>query len=66
MEAFNLYLWAGNIRELENLMERAYILEASPILTRKASRSEIFSSKDSSRFCLLTLYSHFPRQDDAC
>jgi len=47
MEAFNQYLWPGNIRELENLMERAYILETSPILTHESFPSEIFSSKDS-------------------
>ena len=33
MEAFRAYSWPGNIRELENLLERAYILETSEILT---------------------------------
>jgi len=47
MEAFSQYLWPGNIRELENLMERAYILETSPILTPESFPGEIFASKDS-------------------
>jgi DNA-binding NtrC family response regulator len=47
MEAFNQYLWPGNIRELENLMERAYILETSPVLTPESFPSEIFTSKES-------------------
>jgi transcriptional regulator with GAF, ATPase, and Fis domain len=32
LEAFERYSWPGNIRELENLIERAYILETSSIL----------------------------------
>jgi len=33
MQAFQSYNWPGNIRELENLLERAYILEKSSCLT---------------------------------
>ncbi len=33
LEAFDRYSWPGNIRELENLMERAYIVEGSSVLT---------------------------------
>ena len=33
LEAFQSYNWPGNIRELENLLERAYILEKSNRLT---------------------------------
>jgi DNA-binding NtrC family response regulator len=33
MQAFQSYSWPGNIRELENLLERAYILEKSNRLT---------------------------------
>lgn len=46
MEAFQKYSWPGNIRELENLMERAYILETSSMLTPESFPSEIFSFKD--------------------
>ncbi len=33
LEAFSRYPWPGNIRELENLLERAYILETSHMLS---------------------------------
>ena len=33
LESFERYSWPGNIRELENLIERAYILETSSVLT---------------------------------
>jgi DNA-binding NtrC family response regulator len=33
IEAFLHYEWPGNLRELENLMERAYLLEATSTLT---------------------------------
>jgi DNA-binding NtrC family response regulator len=45
MEAFMRYDWPGNIRELENLMERANILETSAILTPESFPSELFSSE---------------------
>jgi DNA-binding NtrC family response regulator len=45
LEAFKDYPWPGNIRELENLMERAYILEPSSILTPQSFPSELFESK---------------------
>ncbi len=40
--AFQQYTWPGNIRELENLIERAYILETSSILTVGSFPSEFF------------------------
>lgn len=43
VEAFRKYRWPGNIRELENLMERAYILETSPILTPESFPNELFT-----------------------
>ncbi len=43
MEAFERYPWPGNIRELENLIERACILETSSILTPESFPSELFS-----------------------
>jgi len=42
MEAFQRYNWPGNIRELENLVERAYILETSSILTPASFPAELF------------------------
>ncbi len=43
--AFLTYAWPGNIRELENLIERAYILESSSILMPKSFPMELFSDK---------------------
>ncbi|MEJ5301022.1 MAG: sigma-54 dependent transcriptional regulator [Thermodesulforhabdaceae bacterium] len=44
MEAFTRYNWPGNIRELENVIERAYILESSDILTPANFPSDIIGS----------------------
>jgi DNA-binding NtrC family response regulator len=44
LEAFSRYEWPGNIREMENLIERAYILETGNILTPDSFPSEIISS----------------------
>ncbi len=44
LSAFENYEWPGNIRELENLMERAYILESSPVLTAESFPIELFVS----------------------
>ena len=44
IEAFQHYDWPGNIRELENLMERAYILESSSILTPESFPNELFDN----------------------
>ena len=43
--AFKTYDWPGNIRELENLIERAYILESSSILTQESFPNDLFDSK---------------------
>ena len=42
IEAFEKYAWPGNIRELENLVERAYIQEASSLLTHESFPNELF------------------------
>ena len=44
MNAFKSYFWPGNIREMENLMERAYILEMTSILTPQSFPNELFDS----------------------
>lgn len=46
IEAFLNYSWPGNIRELENIMERAYILERTAILVPESFPAELFSNED--------------------
>jgi DNA-binding NtrC family response regulator len=41
IEAFERYPWPGNIRELENLMERAHILENSHVLSPESFPVEL-------------------------
>jgi DNA-binding NtrC family response regulator len=43
MEAFQSYPWPGNIRELQNLVERACILETSSVLTPASFPTELFA-----------------------
>lgn len=45
LEAFQNYTWPGNIRELENLIERAYIIETSTVLTPDSFPSELFCNE---------------------
>ena len=44
LESFQRYSWPGNIRELENLIERAYILEETSVLRPESFPSELFES----------------------
>jgi DNA-binding NtrC family response regulator len=44
MEAFRQYVWPGNIRELENLIERACILENTSVLSPSSFPNEIFGN----------------------
>jgi DNA-binding NtrC family response regulator len=46
LQAFKNYHWPGNIRELENLMERACILETTNILTPESFPTVLFESGD--------------------
>lgn len=46
IEAFLHYSWPGNIRELENIIERAYIIERSSILSPESFPAELFSTED--------------------
>jgi DNA-binding NtrC family response regulator len=44
MQALMQYDWPGNLRELENLLERAHILEATDELTPESFPSELFKN----------------------
>jgi DNA-binding NtrC family response regulator len=46
LEALQSYEWMGNVRELENLIERAFILETEPVLTLDSFPAEISSAKE--------------------
>ena len=46
MQALLQYDWPGNIRELENLLERAYILETTAELTPESFPSELFDNAE--------------------
>ncbi len=50
LEAFRQYSWPGNIRELENLLERAYILEHSSVLNPESFPSEFFEGLSDAAF----------------
>ncbi len=45
LEALKAYSWPGNIREMENLIERAYILEESSTLNPESFPGELFQGK---------------------
>ncbi len=47
LEALQRYPWPGNIRELENLIERSYILEKSTTLGPESFPRELFEGIDS-------------------
>jgi len=49
MDAFMDYDWPGNIRELENLLERAYIIETASVLTADSFPGDIFMSSPDHR-----------------
>lgn len=48
IESLTNYSWPGNIRELENLVERAYILETSSVLTPESFPGELFEAETTS------------------
>ena len=43
MQAFDIYAWPGNIRELENLLQRAFILENKPFLGASVFPADLFT-----------------------
>jgi DNA-binding NtrC family response regulator len=58
LEAFKNYPWPGNIRELENLMERACILETTNMLTPESFPVGLFESGDVQ--AVLPVQAHLP------
>ena len=48
LEAFLSYSWPGNIRELENVLERAYILEKTSVLCQENFPTELFIHQEES------------------
>ena len=50
LKALQNYTWPGNIRELENIIERAYILETSSILSRYSFPNELFDNMKEAHF----------------
>jgi DNA-binding NtrC family response regulator len=48
VESLQKYAWPGNIRELENLVERAYILETTSVLTPESFPNDLFDGKTTS------------------
>ncbi|WP_028581463.1 sigma-54 dependent transcriptional regulator [Desulfogranum japonicum] len=46
IEAFLRYSWPGNIRELENIIERACILERSSVLLPESFPAELFAVEE--------------------
>jgi DNA-binding NtrC family response regulator len=50
MDALKAYSWPGNIRELENIIERAYVLETTSLLTPGSFPGELFQKSDEHSF----------------
>ena len=58
LQAFKNYPWPGNIRELENLIERACILETTKVLTPESFPAGLFESGNA--HAVLPVEAHLP------
>jgi DNA-binding NtrC family response regulator len=58
LQAFKNYPWPGNIREPENLMERACILETIKVLTPESFPAELFEAGDA--HAVLSVHARIP------
>jgi DNA-binding NtrC family response regulator len=58
LQAFKKYHWPGNIREMENLMERACILETTGVLTPESFPTSLFESGNA--HAVLPVQAHLP------
>ena len=61
LQAFKNYPWPGNIRELENLMERACILETTNVLTPESFPTGLFETGNA--HAVLPVRDHLPLAD---
>jgi DNA-binding NtrC family response regulator len=58
LQAFKKYNWPGNIREMENLLERACILETTRVLTPESFPTSLFESGNA--HAVLPVQAHLP------
>jgi len=58
LQAFKKYHWPGNIREMENLLERACILETTRVLTPESFPTSLFESGNA--HAVLPVQAHLP------
>ena len=66
IDALRKYDWPGNIRELENIIERAYIIEQSSLLTPESFPIELFENDIDKAHVLLNFSSSLAKvREDA-